>query len=570
MSYFHTSVKFRQWRHRRNLESRLYKKHKQLEKDRVRFLESLPPTASNDALCEMSTTELRRELQAGRVTSLEVLQAFQRRAAKLLPRNCIAEVFLDAQKVASGCTAINPALPLCGIPVSLKEQIQIIGYDCPLGLVKKVLYPATVDAVVVKMLKIGQAIPFISSSMSPAGLSLNSSNEIYGKQRHLLDDARLSGGSSGGEAMLIAAGASPLGFATDLGGSSRIPSSFCGICCLKPTSRRVSLYGVFTRYKRAVLHIDSTVSLLSRKVDSLVDGMRCLCQPLQNELDPYTVPIPFDEAKFADNTRLVIGYYVELSESGIPAPVPAVQRALAEVRYLLEKAGHTLVPFQPPNPRYGEELFTACVYADGGYQYCGALHDEPINEHLQTITSFLKIPAFLRRFLSLLIRSTSHNFAQYAINTCGRQRGADMLRLNCDVASYVKKVAQAMVTAQPRPIDLILCPATAFPAPSDSVSSILLESCQSYCGLWNLTDFPAGVVPVSHVTESDEAEELRTTSGSYVSRKLHEMQKATMGLPLAVQLVGRPMHEETVLRVMKEIERGVELRRNGGNGSRLA
>ncbi len=167
--------------------------------------------------------------------------------------------------------------------------------------------------------------------------------------------------------MLIAGGGSPLGFGTDLGGSSRIPASFCGVASIKPTCRRVSIYGVFARYKRCVLAIDTAITPMARKVDSLVDGLRCLCQPMQNELDPYTIPLPFNEAAFAEKKRLVIGYYTDFATKGLPTTVPSVQRAVLEAKAILEKAGHTLVPFIPPDPARATQLFASCIYADGGW-----------------------------------------------------------------------------------------------------------------------------------------------------------------------------------------------------------
>lgn len=129
----------------------------------------------------------------------------------------------------------EPIGPLHGVVVSLKDQFNIKGYDTTLGYVGKAFAPAEQDAVVVKMLKSLGAIVVAKTNLPQSIMWCETDNPLWGLTTNPRNPDYTPGGSTGGEAVLIAGGASMLGMGTDIGGSVRIPSHMMGIYGFKPS-----------------------------------------------------------------------------------------------------------------------------------------------------------------------------------------------------------------------------------------------------------------------------------------------------------------------------------------------
>ncbi|BHF61218.1 hypothetical protein SprV_0100419100 [Sparganum proliferum] len=551
------------WLQRTKTHALLAEKHRKLSEIRQANLLGLQKNPQLEHFCSLSTRELAAKIRSGELEPLQLLHAFQQRAAELLPQNCIAEVILEANDQAKALVLDKQATrsPLFGIPVSLKENFSIKGYDTPRGLLKNLNDPATEDAVLVKVLRSAGAVPFVTTSMPPSGLSLDSSNAIYGEQRHFSDRRRLAGGSSGGEALILAGCGSPLGFGSDIAGSLRIPAAFCGISSLKPTFKRLSQFGLVTDNRRNNARLDVCVGPMARKVDSLVDAMRTLLGPEMFNLDPTVPPIAFDEALFSGSRKqcLVVGYYTHFKGEAQVQPSPSVQRAVLEVKAILQSQGHLVKEFVPPSPDLAEELVLSTFFSDGGAGLRSALSNEPLPKHMQLLRISLYLPGFLKRLLALLAGFFFGKSAAIILkSSIGCHSSVSVLDLRHRIAKYEEAFAKSISTSDP-PFDVIICPTFAYPAPLADTAEIFLDTSILYTALYNLVDYPAGVVPVGFVTAKDvkEAVKLKETfrrSGDRTNAALANMQIGSEGLPLAVQVVGRPMQEEVVLRVMKEIE----------------
>jgi Asp-tRNA(Asn)/Glu-tRNA(Gln) amidotransferase A subunit family amidase len=99
------------------------------------------------------------------------------------------------------------------------------------------------DGLILKLIKSTGAIPFVTSATPQLLFTIDNESLIYGRTLNPLREERISGGSSGGEAALIASGCSPIGIGGDIGGSIRIPAAYCGISGLKPTAGRLPTKG---------------------------------------------------------------------------------------------------------------------------------------------------------------------------------------------------------------------------------------------------------------------------------------------------------------------------------------
>lgn len=109
-----------------------------------------------------------------------------------------------------------------------------------LGITARCHFIKDKDCGLIACLKEAGMIPFVRSNLSQVLMIFESNNFIWGRAKNVWDRTRTVGGSSGGEAGLIAAQCSPIGIGTDVGGSLRIPAEFCGIYSLKPCEKRFS------------------------------------------------------------------------------------------------------------------------------------------------------------------------------------------------------------------------------------------------------------------------------------------------------------------------------------------
>src|SRR5215813_12201818 len=128
---------------------------------------------------------------------------------------------------------------LHGIPLSIKSNIDVFGWQCPVGSTLRKDYVAQQDAALVARLKTAGAILLGNTNTPEFLMAWETNNLLTGKSSNPWDLTRTPGGSSGGEAAAIASGCSAGGIGSDGGGSIRVPAHFCGICGLKPTPGRI-------------------------------------------------------------------------------------------------------------------------------------------------------------------------------------------------------------------------------------------------------------------------------------------------------------------------------------------
>ncbi|NXM79724.1 FAAH1 hydrolase, partial [Oenanthe oenanthe] len=508
------------------------------------------PSVQRDAILSLPLLELTAKLQEGSLSPRTVLYTYLEKALEVTQQtNCVRHFIPECEEQLQEIERHKEKGLLYGVPVSIKDHIGHKGQLATCGLVQFLGTVMKEDSVLVKVLKRQGAIPFAMTNVPQSLFSYSCSNPIFGQTLNPLGPQRSPGGSSGGEGALIAGGGSVLGMGSDMGGSIRLPCSFCGLCGLKPTAGRL----------RWVLPCPPGNALLpcalgpmARDVDSLALCMKALLCQEMFQLDPTVPPIPFNEQVYSSSAPLRVGYYD--TDGYFPLP-PCMRRAVKETRRALQAAGHQLVPFSPPRvPYVMTELFLKTCFADGGRTWLDVFTGGIVDPGLKSQVNSCKIPRLVKKLLALLVKPLQFllllKLKDVAmISTCRSVK--EMWNHHHQIQEYR---AQFIAQWKELQLDVVLCPVLG-PAFTTGYPGKLLTAISSTM-LYNVLDFPAGVVPVSTVTEADE-EELKLYKGCCDDpwdRTLKQAVSGAGGMPVAVQCVALPWQEELCLRFMKELE----------------
>ncbi|NXN92187.1 FAAH1 hydrolase, partial [Rhinopomastus cyanomelas] len=541
------------WRRRRGLWRKVREAQQRQERSLVkmdmvaRSFREQHPSVNMVSILSLSLPELSKKLQDGSLPPEHVFYAYVGKALQIATEtNCITEYLEESETQLRKGGPVKRGL-LYGVPVSIKDSIDCQGYDSTLGFIKNLNKPAAEDSVVVQVLKRQGAIPFVKTNVPQSLISYDCKNLIFGQTCNPLLYTRTPGGSSGGEGALVGGGGSILGFGTDVGGSLRFPAAFCGICALKPTGNRLSKKGVISGVvgQKAVV---AALGPMAKDVESLALCMRALLCEDMFSLDSTVPPLPFNEEVYSGTQPLRIGYY---ETDFFTMPSPAMRRAVRETKQLLEEAGHTMVPFELLNVDY--MLYNFCVrgmFADGGISSLKKFKGELEKGSLGLFLWMAKLPNWLKTVLSWIAKPFVPRFS-CIVRSMRANTVDEVWSLHNEIQEFCYQF-----TAQWKKLNLdaMICPMLG-PALTIGYPK-KLSVAVSYTMLYNVLDFPAGVVPVTLSTDQDE-EELKGYQGYFRDWWDQTLAKAFRhgeGMPVAVQCVALPWQEELCLRLMKEVE----------------
>jgi Asp-tRNA(Asn)/Glu-tRNA(Gln) amidotransferase A subunit family amidase len=206
-----------------------------------------------DSIYFAGIAEVARKIRTREISPREIIDAHLERIEKLQPK-LNAFVHVDAegarrQAQASEASVLrgDAVAALHGVPISIKSCIDVEGWPCPAGSRLRADHVASEDAVLVSRLRAAGAILIGNTNMPEFLMAYETDNASSGKTSNPWELSRSAGGSSGGEAAAIASGCSMGGVGSDGGGSVRVPAHFCGISGLKPTPGRIPSTGHFPR-----------------------------------------------------------------------------------------------------------------------------------------------------------------------------------------------------------------------------------------------------------------------------------------------------------------------------------
>lgn len=229
---------------------------------------------------------------------------------------------------------IEKQFPLLGIPFTVKDSIKVDKMIWTSGCYRRKNIVATGDAPVVNNFRKAGAIPIALTNVPELLLWFASSNKLHGATNNPFDLNRVPGGSSGGEAALIAASGSPLSICSDIGGSIRMPAFHCGLFGHKPTHNVIDHTGTFPEIKDGLEDLFS-FGPISRYADDLLPSLLVMAGPNYKKFKDIDKPVDLRKIKV---------YYLEETGNEISTDVePYIKEAILKAANHFGSKYNTLV-----------------------------------------------------------------------------------------------------------------------------------------------------------------------------------------------------------------------------------
>jgi Asp-tRNA(Asn)/Glu-tRNA(Gln) amidotransferase A subunit family amidase len=454
----------------------------------------------------LPAVDMAEQIRKREISPVELIEAHLAQIEKLNPK-LNAFCYVDAEGARRAAQDAETVLmqketlgPLHGIPVSAKSSFEVSGMRCESGTRLRAGFVPAQDAPLVARLRAAGAIVLGVTNTPELLMAWETDNLLCGRTNNPWDLERTAGGSSGGEAAAIAAGMSAGGVGSDGGGSIRVPAHFSGICGLKPTPGRIPATGHFP-VAAGPFALIGVVGPMARTVADL----KVLFEVMQGPDvgDTCAAPVPMRWPSKDETRKLRIGYFEDDGRTPVTVETRAAVCLAAEG---LRSAGFQVERFRPEGLEQARLIWWKFFVVAGGMVL------RPMFKGREADLS-----PILKQFLEL-------SASEPALT-------ADTL-----LDAWIQRdLLRAQFFAQMQQYPILLCPVAAIPAFRHGERSWQVEDrTVHYLDAWSYTEFfsllgnPAAVVPVGRSPE---------------------------GLPIGVQIVGRPWEEEQVLAIAAALEK---------------
>jgi Asp-tRNA(Asn)/Glu-tRNA(Gln) amidotransferase A subunit family amidase len=454
----------------------------------------------------LPAVEMAQQIRQKKISPVELAEAHLAKIERLNPKlNAFVQV--DVERVRrEACAAEQSVLngeqlgPLHGVPISIKSSIEVAGYRCEAGTRLREGVTSIQDAPLVSRLRAAGAIVLGVTNTPELLMAWETDNLLYGRTNSPWDLDRTPGGSSGGEAAALASGMSAGGVGSDGGGSIRVPAHFSGICGLKPTPGRIPSTGHYPPSDGPFALI-GVVGPMARTVDDLKLLFEIMQGP--DDGDPCAAPVPVCWPAETEVRNLRIGYF---EDDGRTPVTPETRAAVQLASQALARSGFQIEAFRPEGLEYARELWTKFFVKAAGMLIAPMFKGREDDES-----------PILHEFLAWSAAEPEFTGQSLLDAWVGRD------------------VVRTKFLRQMEKYPILLCPAAAIPAFRHGErnwkigdKTVHYLDAWSYTECFNLLGNPAAVVPVGQSRE---------------------------GLPIGVQIVGRPWLEEQVLMIAAALER---------------
>lgn len=462
---------------------------------------------------------------AGRLTAAAVLAAhIERHRATHARLNALIQH--RHGEVADELAGVA-GLPLGGVPVSVKECFPVRGLRTTLGIPGNDVRDDH-DAEIVARLRAAGAVIVGKGNVPQAMYLHETDNPVWGRTNHPSAPGRGPGGSSGGDAALVAAGVVPLAVGTDLAGSIRQPAHACGIAGLLPRTIALGEGGAFDTLPHLAA-VRPRAGFLARHVDDLALA--------------FTAIVPSDRRATSSDGPLRVGWWDDAGVLGVSA---AIRRGVHEAVAHLTERGFQMLELDGALAIEAGWLMLAILSADGGADIRRLLAGARPMQPVARLLRLAGLPRFLRPAVAAGVRLLGRRIEAAALLATGPRTGAVLDRVLAARASLADRVALLALRC-----DAIVCPVSAVPALRHGSAATLLPAVFP-CLFANLLDLATGTVPVTTVRTDEEAG--RAATRDPVEKAAAATDRGSAGLPVGVQVTALSGGENTVLAVMRAIE----------------
>jgi len=499
---------------------------------------SIPKTCGILSPEEISITEeydavgLAEAIASRKFTAVAVATAFSKRAIIAHQLTCcLTQWFMDrAIEQAKGLDAYlaehgKTMGPLHGVPVSIKEHMPIAGTQSSAGCLSSIVKDEE-DSQMVAILRSMGAV-FYCKTNQPQTLMHLESDSLWGRVLNPFNIHLSAGGSTGGEAALVAMKGSVLGVGTDIGGSVRGPSAFCGIYGFKPTSYTLPMKGFLASPFPAELNILCASGPMCRSLRDMDLFVRGVLAARPHLSDPSLVPIPWTGLATPVNKPLKIGI---ISNDGFVEPQPPVKRAIAWAQKILSDPKYAglvqIKEFEPFGAADAWSKIRRMYWPDGGQGSKNAIVST--GEPLHPLSEWIWKDA----------------------EPHGMQTAQDVNLMRRDRDDFRCAFADSWGAQD---VDVVLGPAYVGPACAHDTAFTW-----TYTSLYNFVDYPGVVVPTPIKAEAGEKYDEKYAPLSSACEQVKKLWEVTnfKGAPIALQLVARKYHDNELfgaLSVLQEI-----------------
>jgi aspartyl-tRNA(Asn)/glutamyl-tRNA(Gln) amidotransferase subunit A len=465
----------------------------------------------------MTISSLRQKFINGETTPSAVLQDLARRDDTKIG----AYLSRDLESAMAEAETVDLSLPLGGIPIAIKDNINVLGQPCTCG--SKFLsenYRSPYDATVITKLRAAGAVPFGRLNMDEFAMGSSTENSALQTTRNPHDPSRIPGGSSGGSAAAVAAHLAVAALGSDTGGSIRQPASHCGVVGLKPSYGRVSRYGLV-----AFASSLDQIGPLTQSVEDAARVLQVIAGHDERDSTSLKAAVPdYLTDLHAGVAGLKLGLPKEYFGDGID---PGVRRVVDAAVRKLAAAGAEIVEISLPHTKHAVATYYVIAPAEASsnlsrfdgvrYGHRAAKPSDILDLYRQSREEGFGPEVKRRIILGTYVLSSGYYDAYY-----GRAQKVRTL-IRRDFESAFKQV------------DAILSPVAPTPARrlGENAGDPLLEYLSDVFTLSaNLAGIPGISVPCG-VTDFDGAE---------------------TPLPVGLQVLGPHLGEAMVLRVAQAVE----------------
>ena len=411
-------------------------------------------------LTSFSATTLARFIRTNLVSSVAVVDAHLARLETVNPK-LNAVVQLQAETARQQAREADEAVsrgerlgPLHGIPITLKDSLDTTGMVSTWGTMGRADFTPEHDATVVARLRAAGAIILGKTNTPEFTLAGITDNDVYGRTNNPYDVERSPAGSSGGAGAILAAGGSALDLGSDTGGSIRMPSHYCGIAGIKPTSGRVPRTGHAISFDVGALDAFTQIGPMARHVEDLSLTLSIIAGP--DGHDPAVVPAPLGDLQGVSVRDLRVAFY---TDNGIKSPSPDTASTVRTAASVLAAHGVSVTEDRPQDVSDAERLWYSLYLADGG--------------------------AWIRR----LIRAAGTERMSSALDWMRTAQPVSLPEFTQELSRW--NVYRSEMLAFMEPYDVLLCPVSATPATRHDDSD---GPDFTYTFAHNLTGWPGAVV----------------------------------------------------------------------------